>query len=542
MFVSSFSLLVAGTVLCYISAALEVEINGLGRAQQSWDPRPFEQNVDDCSNSTHRWHSLQGNCFNEKGGIIPYTPLHYKRSSFGNYLDFVGLHPRDICGPGETTCWAVSCCRIGEICGSFGEGCKVSWSTIYSTTITTSWSTVTSWVLPRTEDVDYSTITVNTTIYMTVFNPITLPGEGENAVLDTNIIVSTTLVLSAYTPPAVTRTEMVTRTQQPEAEITLPPPQLRARETGAILPRAKEIPRRWEGISYTTLTVFVTTFFTTSTTTTLENTVVEVTEINTISSIATQNQTHFETPTGFTTMTITQMDTSTSYAYGTVETPTQVLSITTFVPAFAEEVGRDGLTGTAVPSSGGARQFSVGEIAGLVIGLTSAAILIVVGIVLLRRRGETESSRVSASTRRRNIFDRNSSSPNPGVPATILPKTAMRRFSHSEFTDPNTDRVSGSPISELFFSGLNMTDENRYSRNHGVGGSRLSRGSRGSVMSSVSTVPEEYILPEVLAKSAPIRNSMDERNWGRGYGGRGGYNNVGNRDRNTTLSDFGAMI
>ncbi|KAF3282566.1 hypothetical protein TWF132_010594 [Orbilia oligospora] len=541
MFVSSFSLLVARTVLCCISATLAVEINGLGGVQQSWDPRPLEEKVDDCSNSTHRWHSLQGSCFNEKGGVIPYTPLPSKRSSFGNYLDFIGLHPRDICGPGETTCWAVSCCRTGEICGSFGEGCKVSWSTIYSTTITTSWSTVTSWVLPRTEDVDYSTITVNTTIYTTVFNPITLPGEGENAVLDTNIIVSTTLVLSAYTPPAVTKTEMVTRTQQPEAEIT-PPPQLMVRETGAILPRAKEIPRRWEGISYTTLTVFVTTFFTTSTTATLENTVLEVTETNTISSIATQNQTHFETPTGFTTMIITQMDTSTSYAYGTVDTPTQVLYVTTFVPAFAEEAGRDGLTGTAIPSSGGARQFSAGEIAGFVIGLISAAILIVVGIVLLRRRGETESSRGSASTRRRNIFDRNSSSLNPGVPATILPKTAMRRFSHSEFTDPNTDRVSGSPISELFFSGLNMTDENKYSRNHGVGGSRLSRGSRGSVMSSVSPVPEEYILPETPATSAPIRNSMDGRNWGRGYGGRGGYNNVGNRDRNTTLSDFGAII
>ncbi|KAF3287009.1 hypothetical protein TWF970_008836 [Orbilia oligospora] len=149
---------------------------------------------------------------------------------------------------------------------------------------------------------------------------------------------------------------MVTRTQQPEAEVT--PPQLMARETGAILPRAKEIPRRWEGISYTTLTVFVTTFFTTSTTATLENTVVGVTETNTISFIATQNQTHFETPTGFTTMIITQMDTSTSYAYGTVDTPTQVLYVTTFVPAFAEEAGRYGLTGTAVPSSGGARQFS----------------------------------------------------------------------------------------------------------------------------------------------------------------------------------------
>ncbi|RVD83648.1 uncharacterized protein DFL_005428 [Arthrobotrys flagrans] len=366
-----------------------------------------------------------------------------------------------------------------------------------------------------------------------------MPGEGEDGVLETDVVVVTTLVLSAYTPPAVTRTEIVTRTQQPEAEIT-PPPLLMARETGSILPRAKEIPRRWEGISYTTLTVFVTTFFTTSTTATLENTVVEVTETNTISSIATQNQTHFETPTGFTTMVITQTETSTSYAYGTVETPTQVSYVTTFVPAFADE--GDELTGTVVPSARGSRRFSRGEIAGLVIGLILAAVLVVVSVVIFRRYRKTESSKgLVGSTRGRNVFDHNSSSSNSGVPAITSPKPAMRGLSQSETTDPNTDRVPGSPISELFFSGLSMTDENKYSRNHGgVGGSRLSRGSRGSVMSSVSPVPEEYILPETPAKSVQIRSSMDGRNWGRGYGGRGGYYNVGNR--NSALSDFGTMI
>ncbi|KAK6514744.1 hypothetical protein TWF506_007110 [Arthrobotrys conoides] len=538
MFISYFSLLVLGAVFCCISATLAVDIDRLGGFQLAHHTRSLE-NVDDCSNSTHRWNSLQGSCFNEESGVVPYSPPPSKRSFLDDYLGYVGLHPRDICGPDETTCWAVSCCRPGETCGSFNEGCKISWSTIYSTTITTSWSTVTSWVLPKTEDVDYSTVTVNTTVYTTIFNPVTLAGEGEDDVVETNTVVSTTLVLSAFTPPAMTRTEMVTRTQQLEAGIT-PPPQLMARETGAILPRAKEIPRRWERISYTTLTVFVTTFFTTSTTATLENTVVEVTETSTISSIATQNQTHFETPTGFTTMVITQTKTSTSYAYGTVETPTQVAYVTTFVPAFAGEAGQDGPTETVVPSSAGARRLSEGEIAGLVIGLIFAAILIAVGVVLFRRRGKAESSRGSASTGSRNIFDRVSSSPNPGIPAITTPKPAMRRFSNSEFTDPNTDRVPGSPVSELFFSGLNMTDENKYSRNYGVGGSRLSRGSRGSVISSVSPVPEEYILPETPAKSAPIRGSMDGRNWGRGYGGRGGYNNVGNR--NTTLSEFGVMI
>ncbi|KAK6500526.1 hypothetical protein TWF481_010869 [Arthrobotrys musiformis] len=529
MFIPSFSFLV---LLC-VSSALAAELEGTSELHSIQYSSPPGL-LDDCSNSTHRWRSLQGSCFDEGSGLLPYSPLPSKRSFLDTYLGFIGLHPRDICGPDEVACWVETCCSPREICGSYDEGCTVFWSTIYSTTITTSWSTVTSWVLPQTNDVDFHTTTVNTTVYTTIFNPVTLPGEGKNDVLETDVVVVTKLVLSAFTPPAITRTEMVTRTRQPGAEIT-PPPLLMVRETGYILPRAKEIPRRWDGISYTTLTVFVTTFFTTSTIATLDNTVFEVTETNTISSIATQNQTHYETPTGFTTTVITQTETSTSYAYGTVETPTQVAYVTTFLPALGDEA-KDGVTETA--SSGSVRRFSRGEISGITIGLILAVLLAVVAIAIFRRHRKTRDSQDTRS--RRDVFDRGSSSSTSGGAAVLAsPKPALRRVSQSELTESNTGIVPGSPISELFFSGLNMTDENKYSRNHiGTGGSSLSRGSRGSVVSS--PVPEEYILPETPAKSAQIRSSVDERNWGRGYGGRGGYYNVGNR--NTTLSDFGPMI
>ncbi|KAK6530561.1 hypothetical protein TWF281_007404 [Arthrobotrys megalospora] len=538
MFFPFFSFIVV--VVC-IASTLAVEFAALNEFQRTQYSRPL-QNIDDCSNSTHRWHSKSnGSCFDEESGVIPFTPAPSKRGFLDDYFGFVGLHQRDICGPDETTCWAISCCRPGEVCGSISEGCKVSWSTIYTTTITISWSTVTSWVVPRTSDIDYSTVTVNTTIYSTIFNPITLPGEGQDDAISTNMVVSTTLVLSAFTPPVITRTETVTRTQEPQPEITAPP-QLMVRQTGnVLLPRADEPPRRSAGTSYTTLTVFVTTFFTTSTTVTLSNTIVEVTTTNTISSLATQNQTHYETPTGFTTMVITETSTSTSYAYGTVETPTQVYYITTMVPPSADGVAFDGSGpgGTLVPGPGGSRRFSSGAIAGLSIGLILAVALIVVGIVLFRRRDRNKPWRDSMVSR--NFFSPSGSS---AAPTITSPRPVLARISTSEFTMPgNMEIATSSPISELFFSGLNMTDENKYNRTHAPGNNRISRGSRGSMIStSVSPVPEEYILPETPAKSAQMRNSIDGRNWGRGYGGRGGYYNVGNRNRNTISMDFGGML
>ncbi|KAK6355621.1 hypothetical protein TWF718_000016 [Orbilia javanica] len=535
MFTSSL-LLTLKVFLCRASLALATEPGRLDSFFQTQYHRPLEEV--DCSNNTHRWPSLQGSCFDEERGVIPYNPPATKRSFFGDYFELIGLHPRDLCGFDGTPCWAVSCCQLGEVCGSLEEGCKVSWSTIYTTTITTSWSTITSWVLPRTNDVEYSTTTVDTTIYTTIFNPVTIPGEGQDDVLKTELLVVTTLVLSAFTPPAITKTETVIETRQLEADIT-PPPLLIVRQNSVVLPRAREIPRRWEGVSYTTLTVFITTFFTTSTTVTLENSVVEVTETNTISSIATRNRTHFETPTGFTTMAITQTEASTSYAYGTVETPTKTSYVTTVASSFADGAGINAFDRTAAHSSRSPRRFSGGEIAGLVIGLTLPVVSLVLGTLIFRHYRRAGMSGGLAGVRNRNVSDGKSSGSDSGVPAINPPRPALRRFSQSQFIDHSTGTMPESPVSELFFSGLNMMDENKYSRNHDMG-SRLSRISGGSVISSMSPVPEEYILPETPASGAQARSSIDGRNWGRGYGGRGGYYNVGNR--NTNLSDFGAMI
>ncbi|KAF3913397.1 hypothetical protein ABW20_dc0108471 [Dactylellina cionopaga] len=505
----------------------------------------------DCSNNTHRWNSLNASCFDEASGPIPYSPLYSTSNILAGYISsFVRLHPRDgLCGPEETTCWVVNCCQLGETCGPINVGCQVSWSTIYTTTITTLWSTVTSWSLPRTTGaVDYTTVTVNTTTFATSFNQITLPGEGLDQIIATDVVMESTLVLSAYTPPTVTTTETVTR-YDAQLQVT-PPARLMIRDGGRLLPRV-EIPRRSAGTSYTTLTVFVTTFFTTSTTATLSNSIVELTTTLTISSIATRNQTHYKTPTGFTTSTVTVTSTSSSYAYGTVDTPTQVYYVTTMpspviagtTPTTGVEESNPVASQTAGATTARSRKLSSGAIAGLVVGIFLALVLIgiLIGIVFSRRQ---KRKRAAAAAAERDEFDET-----PSPPPAPSPKPGMTSISQTEITIP--DRLGGgdsppvSPMSELFFSGLNMIDDNKYNQMspNGVVSSSSSRhsrrGSRGSAISAILPVPEEEdedaIRPVNSAGGggSPFNNnnnrsSIDSRNWGRGYGGRGGYYNVAN--------------
>ncbi|EPS35331.1 hypothetical protein H072_11300 [Dactylellina haptotyla CBS 200.50] len=511
----------------------------------------------DCSNNTHRWNSFNSSCFDEESGPVPLTTSS-KPNIFARAIsNFVGLHRRDgLCSANETTCWVLNCCQPGETCGAINVGCQVSWSTIYSTTITTLWSTVTSWVLPTTSTVDYTTVTVNTTTYITTFNDITLPGAGLDQVIETDVVRTSTLVLSAYTPPAVTTTETITQYEgQPSATIV---PRLAARETGNLLPRA-EIPRRSAGTSYTTWTVFVTTFFTTSTTATISNSLVEITATLTISSAATRNQTHYETPTGFTTSTMTVTSTSTSYAYGTVDTPTQVYYVTTvpspviagITPSGTEEQSAASSEAVSSPAQGG-RKISPGAIAGIVIGVLFALALLalVIGVVFCGFKRRHGSSVASSS--------RDSFNDPPSPPAAPSPKPAMATISQSEIMIPGRSGGGSqspvSPMSELFFSGLNMTDDSKY---HGAGagvnngiilgsgsGSRHSRrGSRGSVVSTILPVPEEdedadQISP-VNAPGSSKRRTSTDRTWGRGYGGRGGYNNTATSAGGSKSREYG---
>ncbi|KAK6530505.1 hypothetical protein TWF694_003853 [Orbilia ellipsospora] len=515
-----------------------------------------------CSNETHRWSPFNGSCFDETSGSIPYNPPASKSNKLADFISsFVGLRPRDgLCGPQETTCWIVNCCQPGETCGPINIGCQVSWSTIYTTTITTLWSTVTSWVVPHTSAVEYTTVTVNSTTYMTTFIGITLPGQGLDQVIQTSVIETASLILSAYTPPTVTATKTITK------DNTIPPvtpaPRLMVRETGKLLLRA-DIPRRSERTSYTTLTVFVTTFFTTSVTATLLNTVIEVTETSTISSLATRNQTHYETPTGFTTTTITVTSTSLSYAYGSVAAPTRVVYITTIPSQSAVAIAPSGtdISNTASSSEPGiskvprSRRLSAGAIAGIVIGVILILVLLclAIGLLYFRRQKKRQDDEYAS---RRDAFDET-----PSPPAAPSPKPAMATISQTEITTPQNggSDFPVSPMSELFFSGLNMMDRGPYpphdsiNANGIIGGSSSSRhsrrGSRGSVVSAILPVPEEddedvdKISPVVHTgnNASPKRRVGTDRAWGRGYGGRGGYNSGyansnNNHDKNASVN------
>ncbi|KAF3914516.1 hypothetical protein AA313_de0208175 [Arthrobotrys entomopaga] len=343
------------------------------------------------------------------------------------------------------------------------------------------------------------------------------------------------------------------------------------RETGNILPRAG-IPRKSEGTSYTTLTVFVTSFFTTSVTATLSNTVIEVTETSTVSSLATRNQTHYETPTGFTTSIVTVTLTSVSYAYGTVVAPTRVVYITT-VPSQSSAVaivpsGTD-ISNTASSSQPGlstvprSRRLAAGAIAGIVLGVIVflVSFCLTIGILYFRRQKKRQDDEFAAN--RRDEFDET-----PSPPAAPSPKPAMATISQSEIIAPQDGGMDFpvSPMSELFFSGLNMMDRGPYPHHHhhqnhdsinangivgsGGGSSRHSRrGSRGSVVSAILPVPEEddedidKISPVVHTTSgaSPKRRVGTDRAWGIGYGGRGGYHsntyaNSNNHDKNASVN------
>ncbi|KAJ6255871.1 hypothetical protein Dda_9330 [Drechslerella dactyloides] len=548
------------------------------------------RDASDCSNGTHRWNSLKGNCLDDSSTLALYRPQLKPHdgandiSIFGRYLANLGLHPRQaLCGPDEILCWGINCCSPGETCGSISDGCQVSWSTIYTTTTTTSLATITSWVYPNTSGVSYTTVTVNTTAYATSFNQITLTGEGLDDVIEANFDVQTTLVLSAYTPPAVTTTHTITLTspvqpqavaQQQQQPRTTTPPALQVRqerETGRplLLPRV-DIPKRSAGTSYTTLTVYLTSFFTTSTIATASNAPLVQTVTSTVSSVATKNQTHYETPTGFLTSTIMLTSMTTSYAYGTAATPTRAYYVTvtaTATPRFTETGGLAAPTIAIVPagegdsgseSSSRRRQLSPGAVAGIVLGVALAFVIAAAGVFFLRRRhmfveaDEKDSSMNALPPPVPSLLP----SPKPPIGEILQPPPARRK----------STELPDSPMSYLFFSGLNddlatiaaarnpnpksnaiqSYGQNYKNQSGGRGGhnntplvssSRHSRkGSRNSSMTSISPVPEEaeneaeIFDPENWnGETASQRGSAEHGNWGRGYGGRGGYYNVANR-------------
>ncbi|KAK6359178.1 hypothetical protein TWF696_000343 [Orbilia brochopaga] len=537
------------------------------------------RDTSDCSNGTHRWNSLKGSCLDDSSPPPSYTPQSEPRdvanvSIFNRYLTNLSLRARDaICAPDETLCWGINCCSPGETCGSINDGCQVSWSTIYTTTTTTSVATITSWVYPNTSGVGYTTVTVTTTTYATSFNQITLTGEGLDDVISTSLDVTTTLVLSAYTPPAVTTTQTITVTklQQPQAVAQrrspivtpTPPPALNARQAGRpqLLPRA-EIPKRSAGTSYTTLTVYLTSFFTTSTIATASNAPIAQTVTATVSSVATRNQTHYETPTGFTTSIITLTSTSTSYAYGTVATPTRAMYLTVTATAGLSGTGSGGVAAaTIIPAaegsvSSGRRRLSSGAVAGIVLGVTFAFVLAAACIFFLRRRRQVVETDERSTEKHplppvQPVF----SSPKPPIADILQPPPARRK----------STELPDSPMSHLFFSGLNDDLTTIAARNPksnlnqtstppqpvnqpyninshtnpplASSSSRHSRkGSRNNSMSSISPVPEEaeneaeIFDPETWnGGTGSQRGSAEHGRWGRGYGGRGGYYNAMNR-------------
>ncbi|EWC48751.1 hypothetical protein DRE_00056 [Drechslerella stenobrocha 248] len=359
-----------------------------------------------------------------------------------------------------------------------------------------------------------------------LFNPITFPGEGLDEVIDTSVDLQTTLVLSAFTPPAVTTTQTVTIT----------PSAVLAKRTASepVLPRAA-IPKRSDGINYTTLTVYVTTFFTTSTTATLSDSAVAQTVTSTISSVATRNQTHYETPTGFTTSTIVITSTSVSYAYGTVDALTKVdyQTVTAAAPGGTET---DGSVLTVVPAAnGGARKVSPGGIAGIVLSVVLAVILsIIAGYIIRRKRkaadGDEKHDAVWAPPLAL-------PAPSPPPERTVAPADAARPQSAAS---RKSAELPESPMSYLFFTGLTDEVMGSSSKNqHGPAARHTRRGSRNSVV-TVSPVPEEdeysarMFDPQTWDTIEPPsrRGSADASKWGRGYGGRGGYHGISHRAAN----------
>ncbi|KAF3935833.1 hypothetical protein ABW19_dt0209513 [Dactylella cylindrospora] len=466
----------------------------------------------DCSNDTHRWDSAYGSCLDEAQEPIPYSLPTPGFNLFGKHLGRLGLLPRDgLCGPEETTCWLVNCCQPGETCGPINIGCQVSWSTIYTTTITTSWSTITSIAIP-TNNVEYVIQTVNVTAYVTSFRQLTLPGEGLDEIIETSVVTSSTLILSAFTPPPVTVTRTITQGLEATTLEQL------QRRSERLLPRAA-IPRRSARTSYKTLTVWVTTFYTTHTTASLSDSTVEYTVTSTMSSIATRNQTHYETPTGFTTSTIVATETTISYAYGSVDAPIRLFYVT--IQPSSTIAGKLP-TGEIPPPEDppqASRQLSSGTIAGIVVGVILAIVLIglIVGMLICVRR-----------KRQRQRHDNFADTPSP--PAAPIPQPIMTNVAQGTII---AGENAESPVSPISFvqpaAGKSSNLSSRHAR----------KGSLASII-SVTPVPEEDEEDDILpvngagARNSIGRDSSDSaRSWGRGYGGRGGYYGSGSRARAT---------
>jgi len=486
----------------------------------------------DCANTTHQWSSYNGSCFDESEYLpaldLPKEPPRV----FGRFLGGIGLTPRDgICGPDQTSCWVVNCCEPGELCGDVTVGCIISWSTLYTTTVSTQYTTFTSILTPHLSST--ATVSSTSTAFETSTTDVTVPGAGLETIQQTSLTTTTTLILSAYTPTASTLLSTVTSTVVKGINTgNTAPASITASPNGKAIGR---LHKRTQRTSYTTLTVFVTHFESAFATSTYTGSVATVTQMVYTTLTAVSTNQHYSTTTGFTTITVNSTSTYSSYAFGTVDANTLTIVSTRMLTSDSAETASPSLnqgaggasqpTNAPASNSGQRKHLSSGAIAGIVIGVLLLLALILALILFCcccknRKGGEGYAG---SRTRRRERRDR-SASP-PILPEPPIPQPSMTEV-HNQSTVTRPAATAGSGVGGYAYNNPRLNGR---------------KSSRSSIV-SISPVPEEAEEDEYSSSSpengvpspSPRRDSGEStRSWGRGYGGRGGY---GGLRRNNNLS------